>query len=129
MLRFGYLPSDFNPMVLMLGEAEDLHALAGVLREFARAPTETRLETLGFCAAVNDIRIALNTALPSGLHRLSGPGHVFAWNLDPAHARHCAELIDALTQADRPAGSEILEDGEIALKVSRGEYTDDFLRP
>ena len=36
MLRIGFLPSDFNPMVLMLGEADDLRLLAGVLRRFAR---------------------------------------------------------------------------------------------
>ncbi|MGA9866675.1 MAG: hypothetical protein WBQ75_09565 [Acetobacteraceae bacterium] len=129
MLRFGFLPSDFNPMVLMLGEAEDLRALAGVLRGFARTPTEISLETLGFCAAVNETRIVLDTGPTAGLRRLPEPGHVFAWTLDPACARHHADLIDALTQADRPAGSEVLEDGSIALKVSRGEYTDDFLRP
>ena len=36
MMRIGFLPSDFNPMVLMLGEAEDLRLLAAVLRRFAR---------------------------------------------------------------------------------------------
>ncbi len=36
MLRVGFLPSDFNPMVLVLGEAEDLRLFAGVLRRFAR---------------------------------------------------------------------------------------------
>ena len=43
MMRIGFLPSDFNPMVLMLGEAEDFWALAGVLRGFARAPSELRV--------------------------------------------------------------------------------------
>ena len=33
MLRIGFLPSDFNPMLLMLGEQEDLRALGGVLRQ------------------------------------------------------------------------------------------------
>ena len=51
MLRVGFLPSDFNPMVLMLGEAEDLRLLAGVLRRFARERTDVRLNELGFCAA------------------------------------------------------------------------------
>ena len=128
MLRFGFLPSDFNPMVLMLGEAADLHALADVLRGFAQAPAALRLEALGFCAAANATRIVLGTASPAGLHLLSGPGHAFAWNLDPERARHCAMLLDALAQPDRPAGSEVLEDGAIALRISRGEYTDDFLR-
>ena len=51
MLRIGFLPSDFNPMVLMLGEAEDLRLLAGVLRQFAREQSDVRLDRLGFCTA------------------------------------------------------------------------------
>jgi hypothetical protein len=50
-LRIGFLPSDFNPMVLLLGEAEDFRALGGVLRQFAREPTAVRLDRLAFCAA------------------------------------------------------------------------------
>ena len=53
MLRIGFLPSDFNPMVLMLGEVEDLRLLAGVLRRFAREPADVRLDELGFCTAVH----------------------------------------------------------------------------
>ena len=51
-LRIGFLPSDFNPMVLMLGEIEDLRLLAGVLRRFAREQADVRLDDLGFCTAV-----------------------------------------------------------------------------
>ena len=43
MLRVGFLPSDFNPMMLMLGEAEDLRLLAGVLRRFVHERTDVRL--------------------------------------------------------------------------------------
>ena len=48
MLRVGFLPSDFNPMLLILGEAEDLRLLAGVLRRFARELSDVRLDQLGF---------------------------------------------------------------------------------
>jgi len=102
MLRVGFLPSDFNPMVLMLGEAEDLHRLAATLRQFARHPTDAAAE-------------------PS----------VFLWRLDPAHAQAFADQIDQLAQPSRVAGSEILACStgeEIPVKVSRGEYTDDFLQ-
>ena len=40
MLRFDYLPSDFNPMFLFLGERQDLTALAGLLRSFASSPRQ-----------------------------------------------------------------------------------------
>jgi hypothetical protein len=131
MLRFGFLPSDFNPMVLMLGEAEDLRALAAALRDFARQPTEMQLNPLAFCAAANGTRIALvpSTDASGGLHRLPGPGHVFAWHLDPARAAAFADRIDGLADPACRAGSETLEEGDVVLKVSRGEYTEDFLRP
>ena len=32
MMRIGFLPSDFNPMLLMLGKAEDFRALGGATR-------------------------------------------------------------------------------------------------
>jgi hypothetical protein len=129
MLRFGFLPSDFNPMVLMLGETRELSALAAMLRRFAREPTEIRMETLDFCAAANQTRIALAPATdaPVGLRRLPGPRNAFIWRLDPADAARLAARIDELAHPDRHAGSDILEEGEIALKVSRGEYTEDFL--
>jgi hypothetical protein len=122
MLRVGFLPSDFNPMVLVLGESEDLHRLAATLRRFAREPTEAALE-----------RSCINltaSAGPLGIHAAAKPG-AFLWRLDAAHAGTFAEQIDALADPSRLAGSEILEcttEEEIPVKVSRGEYTDDFLQ-
>ena len=40
MLRFDYLPSDFNPLFLFLGERQDLTVLAGLLRSFAKSPRQ-----------------------------------------------------------------------------------------
>lgn len=40
MLRFDYMPSDFQPIFLFLGDADDLSALAVVLRRFAKDPKE-----------------------------------------------------------------------------------------
>ena len=122
MLRIGFLPSDFNPMVLMLGEAEDLHRLAATLRRFAREPADVPLERS---------RISLSaSAGPLGVHA-TGEAGAFLWRLDAAHAATFADQIDALAQPSLLAGSEILActtEEEIPVKVSRGEYTDDFLR-
>ena len=38
MLRFEYMPSDFHPLFLFLGEGPDLAALAKLLRRFAEEP-------------------------------------------------------------------------------------------
>ncbi len=122
MLRVGFLPSDFNPMVLMLGEAEDLHRLAATLRQFAHHPSDAAIEG-------SSIRLTASAG-PLGIHAAADPG-VFFWRLDQDHARTFADQIDRLAQPSRIAGSEILEcttEEEIPVKVSRGEYTDDFLQ-
>ena len=128
MMRIGFLPSDFNPMILMLGEAEDCRALSGVLRRFARDGADVAFGELGFCQVVGtDMRLTA-AAGPWGVQR--GDGHAFVWRVPPVVAAEFAERLDDLAETGRIAGSENLdcgtEDG-IAVKVSRGEYTDDFL--
>lgn len=127
-MRIGFLPSDFNPMILMLGEAEDCRALGGVLRRFARDGLDVAFSGLGFCRIVgHDV---LLTAAPGreGVERQRDDA--FIWRLPAPVALTFAERLDDLAEPGRLAGSEDLdcatEDG-IAVKVSRGEYTDDFL--
>ena len=130
MLRVGFLPSDFNPMLLMLGEIEDLRALAGVLRRFARDPSDLRLDMLAFCAG-GDTEILL-TASPGapGVSAMPEAAGCYVWRVTPELAAGFAGMVEALAEPGRLAGSEMLECGleeEIPVKVSRGEYTDDFL--
>jgi hypothetical protein len=57
-------------------------------------------------------------------------GGRFAWKLTGWQAERIAERVELLTERDSKSGSEILEigsEGEIPVKVSRGEFTDDFL--
>jgi hypothetical protein len=130
-LRVAFLPSDYNPMVLMLGELEDLRLLAGVLRRFAREQSDTRLDDQGFCVTVRTaITLTASPGAPGIQPAADDAGH-FVWRLDAERASAFADQIDLLAVPSRAAGSEILEcttDEEIPVKVSRGEYTDDFLR-
>ena len=129
MLRIGYLPSDYNPMLLMLGEAEDLRLLAAVLRRFARDPSDLCMNQLGFCAVSGtQVTLTASSGAP-GIEVLPQAG-AFLWRLDAERADEFADQIDGLAQPARLAGSEMLEcttGEEIPVKVSRGEYTDDFL--
>ena len=130
MLRVAFLPSDFNPMLLMLGEVEDLRALSFALRRFAREGGEVRLDELGFCAARRTRVTLVGGDGPAGLHELPGTDGAFVWRLDAERAVAFAEQVDGLAVPSRVSGSEMLESTtgeEIAVKVSRGEYTDDFL--
>jgi hypothetical protein len=129
MMRVGFLPSDFNPMLLMLGEAEDCRALGGVLRRFARDCADVAFADLGF-VRLRGADVLLTAAPgPAGVQRCEG--HAFIWRVPQDLAADFAQRLDDLAEPGRVAGSEQLdcgtEDG-IMVKVSRGEYTDDFLR-
>ena len=127
-MRIGFLPSDFNPMILMLGEAEDCRALGGVLRRFARDGADVSFAELGFCQVVGTDVLLTAADGPPGVQRCEG--HAFIWRVSRDLAAAFAERMDDLAEPWRVAGSEELDSGTedgIAVKVSRGEYTADFL--
>ena len=85
---------------------------------------------LGFCqVAATDLLLTAAPG-PAGIQRCEG--HAFIWRVPRDLAAEFAQRLDDLAEPGRVAGSEQLdcgtEDG-ITVKVSRGEYTDDFLRP
>ena len=84
MMRIGFLPSDFNPMLLMLGDAEDFRALGGVMRGFARRPADTRIDTMGFCATSNTAVLLTASEGPEGIH-LQNDG--LLWRVAPARSQ------------------------------------------
>jgi len=128
MMRIGFLPSDFNPMILMLGEAEDCRALGGVLRRFAREGEDISFAELKFCQVAGADVLLTAAPGPFGVQRCEG--HAFIWRVPQDVAAGFAERLDDLAEPGRVAGSEDLDcgtDDGIAVRVSRGEYTDDFL--
>ncbi len=129
MMRIGFLPSDFNPMILMLGEAEDCRALGGVLRLFAREGQDVTFGELAFCQVVGPDVLLTAAAGPPGIQPCEE--HAFIWRVSPEMADAFADRLDGLAEQGCIAGSEDLACGTkdgILVKVSRGEYTDDFLR-
>ncbi|MES2196128.1 MAG: hypothetical protein V4517_17050 [Pseudomonadota bacterium] len=130
MLRFDHLPSDFNPMFLFLGERQDLAALADLLRSFAREPRQLDLgEQL--CGARSRTTLLLVPAEEKdGEFGVKQDREGFRWALNSWQAEKIAERIDRLTPAHQKSGSDIIElgvEGEIPVKISLGEFTDDFL--
>jgi hypothetical protein len=127
MLRYEYMPSDFHPLFLFLGEAADLAALARLLRRFADNPMPTAVAERIPGATARDTLVLAPADDAFGMRDLGGH---FAWQLTPWQAERIAERIEILSDRDVKSGSEILElgsEGEIPVKVSRGEFTDDFL--
>ena len=129
-LRFDHMPSDFNPMFLFLGDSHDLAALAGLLREFAKTPRELNLgEQLRGSRSRTTVKL-VPIAGETGDFGLKPERQGFRWGLNAWQAERIAERIDLLTPPDRKSGSDIIElgvEGEIPVKISHGEFTDDFL--
>ena len=128
MLRFEYMPSDFHPVFLFLGEATDLTELAKLLRRFAEHP-EALAVAEHIPGALSRNTLVL-TPTQDGEFGMRDIGGRFAWKLTDWQAARIAERIELLTLKESKSGSEILEigsEGEIPVKVSRGEFTDDFL--
>lgn len=127
MLRYEYMPSDFHPLFLFLGESSDLAALARLLRRFAENPEPTAVAERIPGATSRDALVLMPADDHFGMRDLGGR---FAWKLTGWQAERLAEQIELLTPSDNKSGSKILEigsEGEIPVKVSRGEFTDDFL--
>jgi hypothetical protein len=127
MLRFEYMPSDFNPLFLFIGEGADLAALAKLLRVFAESPREIAVaERIPGATSLAPL-VLMPADEEFGMRDLGGR---FCWKLNDWQAARIAERIEQLSPHDYKSGSEIFEvgsEGEIPVKVSRGEFTDDFL--
>lgn len=130
MLRFSFMPSDFNPMLLVLGEPADLMAFAGWLRAFARDGVERRLESASFCRPSDTQVVLTRSEPPLGVAAISLQDKHLTWKIDAEHALDFARHVEELCDGRRKSGSATLVCevmGEIPVKVSHGEFTDDFL--
>ena len=133
MLRYSYLPSDFNPMVLMLGDAEDLRRLGAALRFFAAEPGDKPFDDLDFAQSDAGTRIVIRPAAKQAGMRQPAEDAPLEWLLSPDQARAFADQLDSLAAPDCQSGSEMLgpdavnvREG-IPVKVSRGEFHERFL--
>ena len=127
MLRFDFMASDFNEHFLVLGDVAELAEFATELRRFARdlAPLDLSARFPNPATTASLVLLPADGA-QQGLHRLDD--HVFQWSLQGWQAGAIADGIDKIN-AER-SGSDIFQlgaEGEIPMKVSHGEFTDDFL--
>lgn len=134
MLRFDYMPSDFHPVFLFLGSREELIELQQLFRSFSSEPRELDLRTaIADAGGRSQVRLVPSEALdaPYGMHATPGTDS-FAWTLNAWQAEQVALRLEALLPEELKSGNDILEfgiEGEIPVKVSRGEFMDIFLTP
>lgn len=131
MLRYGFLASDFHPQFLVLGERSDFEQLADLLTDFARDPRDLVIPRSCGTAPETEAELRLSFSEEAPGLRAPSDRRVFEWKLDARWAETFAASVLALARAPAAAASELLEIGgdlnEVPVKVSRGEFTDDFL--
>lgn len=131
MLRFDFMPSDFHPLFLFLGEASDLSALATLLRDFAENPRAIDVrERLRGSTSRTHLHLLPADEQAGRYGLLPVADGMFEWRLNAWQAGQIAARVDGVVSPDRKDGSEIVElgiEGEIPVKISRGEFTDDYL--
>lgn len=134
MLRFDHMPSDFHPLFLFLGDSDDLASLADLLRQFSGDPRPVDVRgSLPSAGGRSGLKIIPGEGLdaPYGLRAAQGDD-TFTWMLNAWQADQIATRIESLTANGLKSGNDIIElglDGEIPVKVSKGEFTDNFLTP
>ncbi len=130
MLRVRFMPSDFHPLILILGDRSDLRRLAQVIDRFASTGEDFLLDTV---AAPRGTHIRLTgSSRPYGLWAGDAVDECFDWRLDHELAATFRDRILDLCADENASGSETLECGvlgELPVKISHGEFTDDFLMP
>jgi hypothetical protein len=130
MLRLAYMPSDFHPCVLALGDRYDCLRLAAILRTYALADADVALHEAAGIAAHETSIVLTRKGDVEGCW-LIGPGPAdLRWTVSSERAKAFADTVADLADQAVRAGSAILECNvldEIKIKLSHGEFDDAFL--
>jgi len=124
------MPCDFHPILLVLGNKNDLAVIAGLLDDFSETGETTALEQRGVTSADTSVQLIEQGDHKPGMWQ-SQPGSAdLVWYLTRDMAANFAQEITKLAEGKAMAGSAILECevlNEIRIVVSLGEYEDEFL--
>ncbi|MFG1374322.1 hypothetical protein V5F32_19255 [Xanthobacter oligotrophicus] len=134
MLRMRYMPCDFHPLLLVLGNASQLRHFSSVLEGFAATGEMADLGQNGVFS--EDTKVILRELDAAGREReglwfaSGGAPPVLEWRLTRERAEAFAEDVMKTANGEVRAGSSTLECevlNEIRVKVSFGEFEDRFL--
>ena len=134
MLRMRYMPCDFHPLLLVLGNATELLTFSGLLLKFASDGRPQNLSRVGVftedtCVIMQEL--AQESDQDPGLWvTKAGMRPVLEWRLSKVLAEKFSAEVLAIANGPSRAGSTILECqvlNEIRIKVSFGEFEDCFL--
>lgn len=134
MLRMRYMPCDFHPLLLVLGDAEELRGFSGLLARFASSGQPIDLTAEGVFS--EDTRVVLRRPDAAGGERPglwvaeAVPHPALDWRLPRETAGAFAAEVLKTANGESLAGSSTLECevlNEICVKVSFGEFEERFL--
>ncbi|MCC6008965.1 MAG: hypothetical protein JJU40_15025 [Rhodobacteraceae bacterium] len=131
MLSLVYMPSDYHPVLLALGEHGDLARLSDCLAAFAGNPAELDLTAELTGRAGGACVILRPVSEDAGLAQEAPGADRLIWALTPHTAMAFADEVARLVADPALAGSTVLEIGvldEIKVKVSHGEWEDPAIR-
>jgi hypothetical protein len=118
-LRFASLPNAADPLMLIWGDRRALEGLAALLRH--GRGVVVLIDTLG------PVQIAIEISdLGGGMAQLSGSD--FRWSIRRDDCERFADLVNVVASSATPC-HHYLDDVEgrgLTIKVSNGEYLDDF---
>src|SRR4051794_15141609 len=97
MLRYDFMPSDFNALFLFLGESDDLAALAATLRRFAAAPAPIDVgEFLNESVSKSHLSLIPEEGSDGNYGLKRDDEGKFRWGLNAWQAEQIAARLDAL---------------------------------
>lgn len=131
MLRFHYMPSDFHPLLLIVGERSDVSELHRFFEGLSSHVTQTDMHELSFVSAASFPVVVI----PSDGQSIQGlslqtESKGMWWEVSPHTASAFADELCEVLEAASNSGSCFLEIGyvgEIRAKVVFGEFDDSYL--
>ncbi|WP_460274400.1 hypothetical protein [Celeribacter sp. ULVN23_4] len=133
MLRMSFMPSDFHPILLVLGTPEQLGNLVRAFEVFSEEGGSLALTDHGIFSTDTQVTIEecdLGGLEKPGLWQVSKGSTDLIWRLPKRYAWIFANEVANLADSGEVAGSVTLECdqlGEIRAKVSIGEWEEDYL--
>lgn len=133
MLRMSFMPSDFHPILLVLGTPDQLQKLVSAFEVFSEQGGQLALRDHGLFSTDTTVILEeceLDGAVKPGLWQVSRGATDLIWRLPKRYAWIFANEVANLANSGEVAGSVTLECdqlGEIRAKVSIGEWEESYL--
>lgn len=133
MLRMSYMPSDFHPVLLVLGQKPELMTLANAFEAFSEQGGTLNLNDAGVFSTDTRVRLEEWTEGSTGkvgLWPRSKGQSDLVWRLPRRYAWIFGNEVANLSSSADVAGNAMLECdmlGEIRAQVSIGEWEEGYL--